>query len=398
MYDTIIVGGGIAGLTVATELAARGESVAVLERYKAWGGRVVTNRDPQYEIGAGRIHSSHKRVAALVKKFKLHTYPIGSRIRYRDATGKDAPNDFAALMDPIFRELRKLPPSVRAQHTLYDLVPSAYRPIFARFPYTAEVHMLRADIALDAFQHEMHSYGGFYGIVEGNDALTSHIAATTKAVLKNRHRVADIKQRPDGLFEVVGDRGKKASAKPFAYTARRVVIATCRCTMGTFSVLKGAEFLKHVGTSALMRIYAEFPKNPDGRVWFADLPNTVVDGPLRFVIPINPDSGLIMASYTDGDDTNVWRSLDDANLERTLHAELVKQFPDCAIPKPRWVKKHDWPSGCSYWLPGSYDLDATIQSAHNPFPGVYVCGESIARDQCWIESALESAERLLRLL
>ena len=69
---TVIVGGGIAGLIVAEELAKRGEPVIVLEKYPFFGGRINTHRDDnlQYEIGAGRIrptgiinrHPNHSRV------------------------------------------------------------------------------------------------------------------------------------------------------------------------------------------------------------------------------------------------------------------------------------------------------------------------------------------------
>ena len=148
-----------------------------------------------------------------------------------------------------------------------------------------------------------------------------------------------------------------------------------------------------------MRIYAVFPPDPhSGKVWFDGVPKTVTAGPLRYVIPIDAKKGLIMISYTDGADTDVWRALEDKELETLLLKEARGLFPDKSIPAPTFLKKHDWPSGCTYWLPGDYDVAAASLAAHNPATGVYVVGESISTEQTWMEGALQSAETLVELL
>ena len=47
--NIIIIGGGLAGLTIAEYLAKKGSrnNVIVLEQYKMWGGRVVTYRNKE---------------------------------------------------------------------------------------------------------------------------------------------------------------------------------------------------------------------------------------------------------------------------------------------------------------------------------------------------------------
>ena len=247
MIHTVIVGGGLAGLQVAEELAKRGTEVVLLEKYPHLGGRAATYRGPggiQYEIGAGRIFHTHARVAALVKRFKLHTFPISS-----DSYFEHVPNKFTDIFEPVMAAASSLPKETLATHTIADIIPKTMHPLLKMYPYTAELHVLRADVALPLFKKKepMGSTGSadFYGIAEGIDALTEGLADAAEkagATLKTRHRVAHVKPTSDGLFEIQGDYGKKAHAKPFRYTARRVIIATCRCSLGDFSVLDPRTF------------------------------------------------------------------------------------------------------------------------------------------------------------
>jgi hypothetical protein len=416
IYDYIIIGGGVAGLTVAAELAKRKHTTLVLEYWPMWGGRVSTERTTvgsrkiQYEIGAGRIYSKHERVAALVKKYGLRTYPISTESEYE---GK--PNHFIELFAPLKAALEALPASVLATHTIRDLVPSSLHHILAMFPYTSEFSVMRADVALSLFSRgrPMSAKGAaeYYGLVEGIDSLAAGLhrdAVAAGAHCRASHKVDDAIRAEDGLFDVTGTegkkgkKGKKGEKTPFHFRSTNVIVATCRCSLAGFSVLKGAPLIKQVQTGALMRIYAVYPPGSDGRVWFAGLKKQVTAGPLRHVIPINESTGLIMISYTDGDDTKFWREKEGRVLEDALHKEAVALFPGRVIPRPLYLKKHDWTQGCSYWTPvssmGAYDIKAASRAAHNPAPHVYVVGESVSTQQTWIEGALESAELLLRMI
>ena len=105
-----------------------------------------------------------------------------------------------------------------------------------------------------------------------------------------------------------------------------------------------------------------------------------------------------MISYTDGDDTKYWNALEGASLEKEIQTQARNLFPDKTIPAPTYLKKHEWPSGCTYWLPGKYDVKQASKLAMNPSPNLYVAGESISLTQTWMEGALESAETLIKLL
>lgn len=253
--------------------------------------------------------------------------------------------------------------------------------------------MLRADVALPLFQTE-HTMGSndYCGIVEGMDALTKHLEATVRANgvdVRTRHTVTSIVRKDDGTFHVAGLERKR----PFQFLSKRIVIATSARAYPTFEILKG--WSVPVGISPLTRIYAIYPKDEHGRVWFHNMKRVVVDTILRHIIPIDETSGLIMISYTDGKDTEVWKRDD---WETVLQQELRRMFPTKQIPEPTHLQRYEWPEGCTYWLPGTYNVADTSKHAHHPFENVYVCGESISLCQTWMEGALESAEFLLGIL
>jgi monoamine oxidase len=396
----VVIGAGIAGLTVAEGLLKKGHAVVVLERYPNVGGRIVTNREPyQYEIGAGRIFHSHKRVHALIKRFGLHTYPISEDVSWISAKEKRVEtNTFMEDFKEVCKELRKLTKRTLATHTLGQLLPSNFKDFLLQYPYWAELHMLRADLALPLFEsgEVMGTYKGYVGIQEGIDTLTTNLR---DAVLKaggqilTRYRVEDVR-RQGKMWEIVGTFGKKAEALPFTIQAAKVIIATCRCSLGSFTALKEKPLLKQLQTSPLIRIYAAYPKT-----WWSGLPKLVTDSPLRFIIPIDPKTGLIMISYTDGPkDTGFWRGLSEKELQKQIQNEVRRLFPDRKIPEPTYLKIHDWPSGCTYWVPDSekaYELKKAQKDAMHPAKDLWVVGESVSFQQGWIEGALETAEQLL---
>jgi len=156
--------------------------------------------------------------------------------------------------------------------------------------------------------------------------------------------------------------------------------------------------LKHLKMEPLFRIYQVFPKPG----WFYHISRTVTNSPLRHIIPINANKGIIMSSYTDGKDTIVWKKILDKSeklLENKLTGELRKLFSEIFIPDPLYTKTHYWKNGCTYWLPGLYDpVEAGIKvmTPIRRLPEVFVCGESYSMKQAWVEGALEHAEDMLK--
>jgi monoamine oxidase len=407
--DTVIVGAGIAGLWIAEQLLAAGvpgRRIKILEKYNYIGGRIASHKDG-YEIGAGRIHESHRRTLALIRRAGLTIRPIPPRIAWH--TAPHAPLT-ANLFDTIFSSafvpvLSALPPDTLATHTIRELLPPATHSLLERYPYRAETEMLRADIALRAFAPagEMASNAGYFTVREGLAALTRAMATGLRrrgVVIQLGAIVRDVRWRSSGpswRIEYTGQQG------PSHVDADRVVlalhVAALRRLPSVRTVPEISRALRHLAMEPLTRIYARYPTP----AWFTDMPKFVTPGPLRYVIPINPASGLVMISYTDARDTRHWRGLRGPALTAAIQAAVRAEFPDRTIPEPEWVRSYEWSDGgATYWRTGRYDPVAVAAAARAPAsaPGLYCCGESFntTGQQAWIEGALADAEMLWEAL
>ncbi len=390
---TIIVGGGIAGLWIADRLAATGHPVTVLEKYDYLGGRIVTSRDG-YEIGAGRIHRSHRLMHALIRRFGLHCVPLSADSLYRhDSTSPLERNTF----DQEFAEflVRAMAAPHLGETTLKGL--GAPHALLQKYPYRAEVETLRADLAIKAFLHEMAGDGGFCVVREGLSAITRGLTESIKAhggVLLTGQQVAGV-DRANDTYRV-------KTADGTAYIADRVILATHVSALRHIKPVADLPLLKHLTMEPLTRIYARYPSTTRSFAWFTG-PRVVTDSPLRYIIPVNPAKGIVMISYTDGRDTAHWAKLKGRALTTTIQKEVRRLFPELEIPEPIWVRAYPWTDGCTYWKPGRYNPAAESQKALRPlpdtYPELYMCGESFSVGrQAWMEGALEHAAALLRLL
>jgi cytochrome b involved in lipid metabolism len=168
-----------------------------------------------------------------------------------------------------------------------------------------------------------------------------------------------------------------------------------------------SQLLSSVMPTALCRIYAIYPKNvtknrSKSRVWFAGMPKLIFNNPLRFVIPVDEEKGLIQI-YTDTRYANFWYTAEmSGDLEAQLQRLLQLSFPTIKIPTPTYLKLYFWNEGVHYWKPG-VDSDVISKSILNPSSynsynshnNLFICGEAFSQRQTWMEGALETANAVI---
>lgn len=370
--------------------------------YSQLGGRIQTYHDSgvQFEEGAGRIHSSHRLVAALVKRYGLTklNIPNESEALWIGEGDKPKENSWPSIANFLTLLLSKIDPLVLQTKTVKEILDDTLEqftvnPLLKRFAYTSEVYTLRADLALHALKGEFSGKGHFYVIKEGIDSITEHLQKELKGKIEIflEHRLTAISS--DGVKAKLQFKGKKT------LTGNKVILAIPSEALKGLAAFKNLPILKRVTMRPLLRIYGVFPTPP----WFEMIPKTITDSPLRHIIPISTKAGSIMTSYTDAKDTEFWMTIYRKYGEKALSKRIVQESEKLFkinIPEPHLFKFYYWKDGCSYWLPGLYDVKETSVRMMNPLPlshpNVYVCGESYSVNQAWVESALEHTDDMLQ--
>jgi glycine/D-amino acid oxidase-like deaminating enzyme len=417
-YDYIIVGGGISGLYCAKALYEKyrdTKSILVLDDRKYFGGRLITHYHPQYEIGGARFHENHTLLMSLIKEYNIDISKISSKVVYIHKTRQDktiyyndANKTFDLIMSNIIQKAKSIPKKDMIQYTTKELIDKLCqstelsRKIINIFGYSSEFCTMNAYDALNQFQSEFVEKQ-YYVL---NDGFSNFINIMVKdlkrkgVVMKGESNVHDVK-REHGHYCVCVSKTNTNSNLTLEYTTHKVIFATKAHQLKSFKILKPIHrTLSCISGQPLLRIYAKFPKlkRYGNMPWFHEFPRITTNSFLRHIIPINPENGLIMISYTDGNDIkpfmkNKWTLKSDEEIKDLIIKELKVLFPDLLISSPPYFKCHLWTIGAHYWRKNC-DSTKILSFVRNPLENIYVVGEAFSHKQAWIEGSLESVESI----
>jgi hypothetical protein len=150
-----------------------------------------------------------------------------------------------------------------------------------------------------------------------------------------------------------------------------------------------------------LRLYGKFTKSSTEIVKQYVPGYTIIPGPLKKIIPMNPDKGVYMIAYSDNEDAKYLNDrLTNTQKNRDYFCELLEEA--LGIPKGALnliaIKDYYWPIGTHYYEPlhGSFkNRKDFIKKAQIPMPGILVVGEMISMNQGWTQGALESVEAVV---
>ena len=405
MFDIIIIGGGIGGMYCCYELSKH-KKVLLLDERNYLGGRVKTHYRPQFEIGAGRFHSSHSILLSLIELCKLHKIQIGGPKDYIQENGLFLQNANKYFEPTLKKCLNKS--SLYSKRELQNMTFREYlEQIISKkevellihiFGYFSEFNTLNAYDAIRSFKNEFSSNGHFFILKEGLRKLIECLESKSKsngAIIKNNSKVIQVERDQNNNEMCVFTNNQK-------YIAHNVIFATKASSLLHFPLLKPIfKEIKSVKAEPLLRIYAKYPKNKIGEIWFQNLPTTSTNNILRQIIPINPSTGLVMISYTDGKDVEPFLTKEtkklksELSLRKIIRKQLNILFPTKDIPEPTFFYPYYWKEGCHYWKKG-YNSDIISKKMIHPLDNIYICGESFSKRQCWMEGALETAQTVIK--
>ena len=401
-YDVVIVGGGIAGLYCAYKLS-KTQNVALFDERNYIGGRIYTH-SKGYEVGAARFNDSHKLLLELIKYYKLTQIPIPKEIDYIEYN-EDKENEvtinshieFQKTLNKVVKNTKKtknLEKITFYQH-LINILKSKEKAdrVVNIFGYYSEIKEMNA---LDAYNTFKNDFGNvqYYFLMEGLSSLCKNMM---KTIQKNGSKVylnsrINSVERVNEFFRIGRENRKRK------ITGKKVIFAIKPHQLEDFPIISSIhKYTKAVYNAPLIRMYAVYKD-----IWFKNINRTTTNNILRQIIPINKKTGLIMISYTDGEDTkpfmkNKYELKSDSELRQIVSKNIKKVFPEESISEPLYFSAHLWTVGCHHWLP-NYNSIQIQKDILNPVENVYICGEGFSDKQAWIEGALNSALKVIKCI
>ena len=377
-YDVAIIGGGISGLYCALKLSPK-LKVILFEANDYFGGRIKTNLEPHFEIGAGRFNEDHVLFCKLLREYKLTFIPLYSKMEYIDKI--DGPIPYALeyyqnlLKKITSHNSEKMREITFYQHCINEVGKENADHITNIHGYIGDMKYINAYDGI--IMHKKKS-GKYFVSKEGFSELCKRMLQSMKITKLLNHSVSVVKREGD-LFRVDHVLAKKVI---FAVPPKHL----------HFPILKPLyPLFESVVSVPLLRIYANYPES------WSWLKNTIVtDDVSRRIIPIH--DGLIMIAYADGEHLkpflNHGKLKKNSELKKIISEELNNLFPNIKIPRPNYFKAFLWDIGYHSWK-SNYNSHNIIKKLFG-LQGIYICGEAFSLNQGWVEGALESAEHVVK--
>mgnify|MGYP000868151151 CR=1 FL=1 len=433
--EVIVVGAGLAGLTVASELARKGRDVRVLEARDRVGGRTWSVTTPEgwsFDRGGQWLGPTQDRMARLCREAGVRTFPThceGTKFiddgktvrRYASKIPSVSIAQLAELQVSLMRlesVCRSLPTDLR-DHALdgetvaswrakmlvtqgaRDLFDIAVRTVFGAEP---------AEMSALWFAHYLRTGGGLSlhidtpggaqqdRLVGGAQPLSAHLAKPLGERVMLSTPVRELRQ---------GDDGVEAVCDAVTVRAKRCVVCVPPSTMLRMRFtpgLPGGRDLAYqrMPMGATVKFFARYAR----AFWRArgesgEYVSTV--GPLSMAIDNTTHDGRfpVLLGFIVGRDAYGWSQRDPMERRRTVLAQLARAFGDEAL-RPEEVIEQDWSEeewtrGCpvSNALPGV--LGDGFEALREPVGRIHFAGTETA--DVWtgyMEGAVQSGERAAR--
>ena len=446
-YDYVIVGAGISGLYTAHELCKKYPSarICILESTKYIGGRLHSIKyDGLIMDGGGaRFNTEQHRIISLIKEVGLwdKVIPIGGNTTYipiNDLPNTNASIDlknkftsidnFIVFMKKYIKE-KKIKRDTLINTTILDFAVEHFSKEYPKikhyltniYPYYSELGVLNAVEGINLFSNEFSEKTKYYILNGGLEQLADTIynkllelKKTNKCnidiyketpVLKISYGFCTVKTNQVGYIIETDTKNNKIDflANKVILTIPKNKLINIKFKLNSLTsndkLDKLFKNINSVQNEPLYRIYARYPLDKKThKVWFDGMGKMSTNLPIKYIIPVNYEKGLIMISYTDSKFAKYWiKQVSEGSFEDTLNKQLNLLFPEIDIPKAKWFKHCPWISGAGYWKKG-YDRKIIMPQmieALGRHKNLYICGENYSTHQAWVEGSLETSDMVL---
>lgn len=434
IYDYLIVGAGIAGLYTAYKLNKKypNSKICILEASEYIGGRISTEKYDglTFECGGARFNTEQKRIIKLIKELGLwdKVFPLNRNSVYNPISEKydksletifPTIDDFIKYMKSYIKK-HNISKQILLNTTINDFAdehlskeyPTIKEYIINIYPYYSELAVLNAVEGINLFSNELSKEMKYMSLSGGlqqiTDALYNILNNSKNNSLINIYKKTPLTEieynEVDKLYNIHSGKDINININNIFITKNLILAIPKPSLLKIKYLTNNVSFynnLNSIQCEPLYRIYARYPlDSKTNKVWFDGIIRTTTNLPIKYIIPINYEKGLIMISYTDSKFAKYWLNhVENGTFVKTLNKQLKKLFPNKEIPKAKWYKHCYWKMGAGYWKP-KYNSNLIIPQIIHPIKdeNIFVCGENYSSHQAWVEGSLETADLVLDIL
>ncbi len=408
--ENIIIGSGITGLYLAYKLLKEknvsNQKIIIFEKLNRIGGRIYTYENKEnklkYSVGAGRLGKKHKYIMKLIKDFNLENQIIDINKDKKYYKNGKLMNEKELLKHhkSKFKSLNKLwEYAIYKKYENIDIKNLNLHNYFSLILLENEVELLKDSLGYISEMYEMNAYNALLTLrkdfdVENNDffILKEGIQIICDKLYEYLEE-NNVKIELNKTLNDINEKEKIAIINNKKYKYKNLYMTIKRKDYIDIPYFQKYEkLLNTVSDGHLMRIYAQYKD-----VWFKDLPKTLSDNKIQFIIPIDYENGLIQISYSDSYNAEFWNNLKNKKeVKKHLKIQLNKMFPNKNIKDPEWITLHYWDAGVHFWKTGINSKEKQkeiIELFKNK--KIYILGETYCDRQAWADGALETVEKYL---
>ena len=434
-YDLVIIGGGLAGLYTLYKLSKKYNhlKILLLESGQRYGGRIysyketIDGQDYIMDLGAGRLGHHQPLINDLINELGLKPkiVDIPNTKTYIEVAENGKVHNKTHFKDYIMGKLTKfffsplitkLGKSMLQKYYLCELIKKYVSISFSQkvasiFEYSSDLNEFNAYDAIEYFKHDYNSETKFFTLNGGLEQIIEHLIIAIKKTrsyklknirLLNLSNVENITNKnTNNLFKIEVNNYK--TAKIYNIYSKYVVCAVPKKTLEKLELFKPIlRDLNSINSINLLRIYEIYNKT-NGETWFKNVEKTITNSQVQFVIPINPNNGLIMSSYSDCANANYWnlllakRGLEFVKAKLNIKLNQIFSIYNISVPQSKYIKMYFWDAGVACWKK-NVDSDYISSKLLNPLPNVFIIGENYSKYQAWCEGALMTSENSITKL
>lgn len=387
-----IVGGGVAGLTLARDLS-RDHAVILFESTGRTGGRVRTEYEDgakvSYEAGAWRVDETHTRVR---EEFARYGVALEAAPRAVIEPPASSASSSASLSRPS-------DDSIARGISQWDAWTARQGPSFADEEDLRTGYAGVSDSAngSDPYQADGPFFVAPLGFSEWIQRLESDVRDRGVNV-RTSTRVEDMRKNERGRYELVCKRRDGNRFHRETHIVDQVVLCTPPSAWQDWPLLRryARSLSSAVDAEILHHIYVRSSSPPP-------MFSRVQDGQ-NVVAPQYATNAWWQVSYSSGRVARYWHNLalqDDKSFLRRIRTLVGNVLGN--DERVERVKRHYWAFAIHKWKPvPHFDLKRAVHASIrvNPhwLPNVFCAGEAFSSHQGWMEGALQTAEMVSRAM